>query len=128
MLKEATLLRDLKGDTVQCRVCEHFCVLDPGEWGKCGVRLNQEGKLYLAVYGNAVAAHVDPIEKKPLFHFLPGTEALSIGTYGCNMKCRWCQNWQLSQTRRVPPGEQKESDLMPERDRKSTRLNSSHYS
>ncbi len=115
MLKEATLVRNLKGDTVQCRVCEHFCVLEPGDWGKCGVRVNQEGQLYLAVYGNAVAAHVDPIEKKPLFHFLPGTDALSIGTYGCNMKCRWCQNWQLSQTRRVPPGEQQASDLTPEK-------------
>lgn len=115
MLKQASLMRDLKGDTVQCRVCEHFCVLDPGDWGKCGVRVNQDGALYLAVYGNAVAAHVDPIEKKPLFHFLPGTEALSIGTYGCNMKCQWCQNWELSQTRRVPPGEQKETDLTPER-------------
>ena len=101
MLKEAMLTRQLKNQMVQCRVCEHFCVLKPGEWGKCGVRLNQDGKLHSVVYGVAVAAHVDPIEKKPLFHFLPGAKALSIGTYGCNLRCRWCQNWEISQVRQV---------------------------
>lgn len=101
MVKEATLVRPLKGATVQCRVCEHYCALEPGAWGKCGVRTNRDGQLYLVVYGRAVAAHVDPIEKKPLFHFLPGSDALSIGTYGCNMRCRWCQNWQISQVREV---------------------------
>ncbi len=101
MFKEAELVRTLKDQVVQCRVCEHYCTLHPGEWGKCGVRVNRDGKIYSAVYGNAVAAHVDPIEKKPLFHFLPGSRAFSIGTYGCNMRCRWCQNWQISQVREV---------------------------
>ena len=101
MLKEALLVRHLKNQAVQCRVCEHFCTLKPGEWGTCGVRLNREGTLYSVVYGVAVAAHVDPIEKKPLFHFLPGAKALSIGTYGCNLRCRWCQNWEMSQVRQV---------------------------
>jgi len=101
VFKEAELVRTLKDQTVQCRVCEHYCTLHPGEWGKCGVRVNRDGKIYSAVYGNAVAAHVDPIEKKPLFHFLPGSKAFSIGTYGCNMRCRWCQNWQISQVRQV---------------------------
>ncbi len=99
MLKEAMLTRPLKGDAVQCRVCEHYCALKPGEWGKCGVRLNRDGTVYLAVYGRAVASHVDPIEKKPLFHFLPGTQALSIGTFGCNLSCQWCQNADISQVR-----------------------------
>lgn len=101
MFKEAELVRILKDQAAQCRVCEHYCTLRPGEWGKCGVRVNRDGKIYLAVYGSAVAAHVDPIEKKPLFHFLPGSKAFSIGTYGCNMRCRWCQNWQISQVKRV---------------------------
>ena len=99
MLKEAMLTRPLKGDAVQCRVCEHYCALKPGEWGKCGVRLNRDGTVYLAVYGRAVASHVDPIEKKPLFHFLPGTQALSVGTFGCNLSCQWCQNADISQVR-----------------------------
>ena len=97
MLKEAKLVRPLKNQAVQCRVCEHYCTLHPGDWGKCGVRVNRDGRIYLAVYGSAVAAHVDPIEKKPLFHFLPGSRVFSIGTYGCNLRCAWCQNWQISQ-------------------------------
>lgn len=101
MLKKAELVRSLKEQVAQCRVCEHFCVLSPGQWGRCGVRVNLDGVLYLAVYGDAVAVHIDPIEKKPLFHFLPGSASLSIGTYGCNMRCRWCQNWELSQVREV---------------------------
>ncbi len=101
MLKEAALTRTLKADAVQCRVCEHYCTLGPGDWGKCGIRTYRDGKIYLVLYGQSVAAHVDPIEKKPLFHFLPGSSALSIGTYGCNMRCQWCQNWQISQVREV---------------------------
>lgn len=99
MLKAAKLVRKLKDEVVQCRVCEHYCVLQPEEWGRCGVRVNQAGTLYSQVYAESIATHVDPIEKKPLFHFLPGAKALSIGTYGCNMHCKWCQNWQISQTR-----------------------------
>ena len=99
MLKEAELFRSLKNNVVQCRVCEHYCTLQLDAWGKCGVRVNRDGTLFLAVYGDAVAAHVDPIEKKPLFHVLPGSQALSIGTYGCNLRCRWWQNWQLSQVK-----------------------------
>ena len=89
----------LDNQTVQCRACEHACVLHPGASGICGVRVNRDGVLYLVVYGDAVAAHIDPIEKKPLFHFLPGSDALSIGTFGCNLRCSWCQNWDLSQVR-----------------------------
>jgi pyruvate formate lyase activating enzyme len=99
MLKEAMLVRNTDSETLQCQVCEHSCMLGPGKIGICGVRKNIDGKLYLTVYGDAIATHIDPIEKKPLFHFLPGSDALSIGTYGCNMRCRWCQNWELSQIR-----------------------------
>ena len=101
MLKKAMLVRGIENQTVQCQVCEHACVLRPGAVGVCGVRKNIDGLLYLTVYGDAVAAHIDPIEKKPLYHFLPGSDALSIGTYGCNMRCRWCQNWELSQVRNL---------------------------
>ncbi|MFA5786347.1 MAG: AmmeMemoRadiSam system radical SAM enzyme [Actinomycetota bacterium] len=85
--------------TIRCTACEHWCVLRPGETGKCGVRRNASGELDLLVYGRAAAAHVDPVEKKPLYHFLPGREILSIGTYGCGFRCAFCQNWSLSQTR-----------------------------
>lgn len=112
MFKLAYLSKTLSNNKVQCRVCEHYCTLAPGEWGKCGVRVNREGTLYLSVYGDAVALHIDPIEKKPLYHFLPGSEALSVGTYGCNLRCQWCQNWQLSQVTQVPP--QKSDTVSPQ--------------
>jgi pyruvate formate lyase activating enzyme len=99
MRKEAFLTKPLSGDAVKCQTCEHFCAVKPGEAGKCGVRRNIDGTLYLVVYGEAIAVHVDPVEKKPLFHFKPGGDILSIGTYGCNFRCPFCQNWQMSQTR-----------------------------
>lgn len=99
MRKEAALVKPLSAGTVQCQVCEHFCAIKPGESGKCGVRRNLDGTLYLVVYGEPVAIHVDPIEKKPLFHFNPGGNILSIGTYGCNFRCPFCQNWSMSQMR-----------------------------
>ncbi len=97
MLKEAMLVRPLRDGAVQCRVCEHFCTLRPGQVGRCGVRRNDGGTLYLTVYGDAVALNLDPVEKKPLFHFLPGGQILSLGTYGCNFHCPFCQNWSISQ-------------------------------
>jgi len=99
MRKEADLVKPLSADVAQCQVCEHFCAVRPGEAGKCGVRRNFDGTLYLVVYGEAIAVHVDPIEKKPLFHFMPRGDVLSIGTYGCNFRCPFCQNWQMSQVR-----------------------------
>jgi pyruvate formate lyase activating enzyme len=97
--KEAYLVKQLSDGAVQCQVCEHFCAIKPDGFGKCGVRRNIDGTLYLLVYGEAVAVHVDPIEKKPLFHFVPRGNILSIGTYGCNFRCPFCQNWQMSQAR-----------------------------
>ena len=97
-MNHPTLLsRPLHHDYVQCTACEHWCALAPGAAGKCGVRRNLDGGLQLVVYGTAMAAHVDPIEKKPLYHFLPASEVLSLGTVGCNLTCAWCQNWELSQ-------------------------------
>ncbi len=103
MLKEATLWRPLHKGYVQCTACEHWCALAPGETGKCGVRRNIDGKLQLLVYGQAAAVNIDPVEKKPLFHFLPGRPIFSIGTVGCNFRCQFCQNWDISQVRNVEP-------------------------
>lgn len=97
-LKEASFYRnlDIKG-TVQCQLCPRGCVISPCRRGFCGVRENQGGKLYSLVYAKPVAVHIDPIEKKPLFHFLPSTTAFSIATAGCNLRCKFCQNWEISQ-------------------------------
>jgi len=77
---------------VRCHLCNHHCKIQEGKTGICGVRQNLGGKLYSLVYGKIVAEHIDPIEKKPLFNFLPGSRAYSIGTVGCNFRCRHCQN------------------------------------
>ncbi len=96
-MKESRLYQTLENQRVQCEACAHECRLKTGQKGICGVRQNQDGKLYSLVYGKAIAAHVDPIEKKPLFHFLPGSKAYSVATVGCNMHCRNCQNADISQ-------------------------------
>ncbi len=97
-MKEALFYKTLdKVKKVQCRTCSHFCILDLDERGKCGVRKNVDGKLYSLTYEKAAALGVDPIEKKPLFHFLPGTNSLSLATVGCPFFCKNCQNWELSQ-------------------------------
>lgn len=96
-MKEAILYRKLSQKSVQCRACPNYCVLTPNTRGKCGVRENKNGKLYSLVYGKVAAINIDPIEKKPFFHFLPGTSSLSFGTVGCNLSCKACQNWELSQ-------------------------------
>lgn len=87
-----------------CRLCAHRCVVKPGKRGVCAVRENRKGRLVTLVYGEVVAAHVDPIEKKPLYHFYPGSKALSIATQGCNFRCGFCQNWQISQSPRRKGG------------------------
>ncbi len=96
-MKEALLYKKLSDGKVQCRNCAHFCVISPGKRGICGVRENINGKLYSLNYGKAIACHIDPIEKKPFFHFLPGSQSLSIATVGCNFSCKNCQNWDISQ-------------------------------
>ena len=84
---------------VRCVLCPHDCRIPDGAKGACGVRLNRHGTLYTVAYDRVVARHVEPIEKKPLFHYLPGTPAFSIATAGCNIECKFCQNWQISQFR-----------------------------
>jgi pyruvate formate lyase activating enzyme len=96
-LKEALFYKKLKNKVVQCRLCPQFCVLKDGEIGKCRIRRNIKGKLYSLSYGKPVSINIDPIEKKPLYHFLTGTFTFSIGMAGCNLSCVWCQNWDLSQ-------------------------------
>jgi len=97
MAHPAVLFQVEEGGAVQCFLCSHFCLIAKGKRGFCGVRKNVEGKLQTLVYGDVVAANVDPIEKKPLNHFLPGSKSFSIATVGCNFKCSFCQNWQISQ-------------------------------
>jgi len=99
--------------TVECQACNWYCNIPEGLTGICGVRQNIDGDLQLLVYGRAIAAHVDNIEKKPLFHFMPGTKIFSIGTVGCNFKCSFCQNWDISQTRLKEPNETMGIDLPP---------------
>ena len=96
-MKEAKLYRKIEDQKVQCLTCAHQCVIVLGKRGLCSVRENREGKLVTLVYGKVVALHVDPIEKKPLFHFLPGAPAMSVATVGCNMRCLNCQNADISQ-------------------------------
>lgn len=83
--------------TVQCELCPKACVIRVGQTGECRVRVNVDGELRSVVYGRPCSIHIDPVEKKPLFHFLPGTGILSVATVGCNLHCRNCQNWEISQ-------------------------------
>jgi len=82
---------------IQCQLCPKLCVIEPGQSGECRVRINIDGVLRTVVYGYPCSIHVDPVEKKPLFHFLPSTNILSLATVGCNLHCRNCQNWEISQ-------------------------------
>ncbi|MFC1511664.1 AmmeMemoRadiSam system radical SAM enzyme [Candidatus Latescibacterota bacterium] len=111
-LFEARYYEKLDSGRVQCHVCPTNCVIPAGGRGFCSTRENRGGTLYSLVYGKIAAEHIDPIEKKPFYHVLPGSQAYSIATAGCNMTCKFCQNWQLSQSRpeelharSVSPGE-----------------------
>lgn len=97
--REARYYKKIEGGRVECQLCPHQCRVADKERGICGVRENRGGTYYTLVHSRVCALHIDPIEKKPLFHFLPGTNALSLATPGCNMWCLFCQNWQISQFR-----------------------------
>jgi pyruvate formate lyase activating enzyme len=88
-------------EKIMCMLCQHYCQLGEGQVGVCGVNKNENGELKTLVYGHPSTANVDPVEKKPLYHLLPGTTAFSFGTVGCNFKCPFCQNWQISQEHSV---------------------------
>jgi pyruvate formate lyase activating enzyme len=96
-MHEAMLYEKIAGNRVRCHLCAHRCVISEGKKGVCQVRENRGGVLYTLVYGHTVSQNVDPVEKKPLYHFYPGSLAYSIATPGCNFRCQWCQNWQISQ-------------------------------
>ena len=97
MIKEAMFYEKMDASKVHCYLCPHHCKILPGKFGLCGVRKNIDGALHTYAYGEVIASHVDPIEKKPLYHFLPGSTSYSIATVGCNLRCSFCQNWQISQ-------------------------------
>jgi len=105
-MKEGYLYQKFEEKKVRCLNCNHYCLLGNGNRGVCGVRKNIDGKLFSLTYGKAVAVQIDPIEKKPFFHFLPASYSLSIATVGCNLKCKNCQNWNISQ-------QAKESETIP---------------
>ena len=94
---KAAYYKSLDENNVQCILCPHNCLIKPGETGKCRVRHNVDGILETEVFDNASALALDPVEKKPLYHFYPGTDILSIGSFGCNMTCPFCQNYEISQ-------------------------------
>ena len=96
-MKEAQLYTRLENRQVHCKLCAHSCRIPEGKFGFCGVRQNISGILYTHNYAKLVAANIDPIEKKPLYHFLPGTSTFSIASAGCNFRCGFCQNWEISQ-------------------------------
>ena len=112
VLKEAINYSSLPNGEVDCFLCSHRCHIKDSKRGFCMVRENRGGKLYSLVYGKAIASHLDPIEKKPLFHFLPGSLSYSIATVGCNFRCSFCQNWEISQ--RARQGDIEGEALSPE--------------
>jgi pyruvate formate lyase activating enzyme len=112
-MKEAYLYQKLPDKKTRCLNCAHYCLIDEGKEGICGVRRNIDGKLYSLVFGKCCALNIDPIEKKPFFHFLPGTYSLSFATVGCNFRCRACQNWEISQAPRLT-GEIQGEEITPE--------------
>ena len=101
MHKEAILYEKLPNDKVRCTACARYCELGKGQVGLCGIRGNEDGKLDLYVYGKVIAGHVDPVEKKPVVHYRPGSQVFSIATTGCNWLCKYCQNYDISQRRNV---------------------------
>ena len=98
-LKECMFYKKLDENNVQCNLCPRQCIIAEGKRGNCKTRENQKGKLYSLVYAKPCAIAIDPIEKKPLYHFMPGSSVYSIGTAGCNLHCQFCQNWTTSQAR-----------------------------
>jgi pyruvate formate lyase activating enzyme len=113
-LKRAVLQESIaKTKKIQCKLCNHRCVIENGKFGRCCVRKNIDGVLYSLNYDKVCSANSDPIEKKPLFHFQPGSQSFSIATMGCNFQCDFCQNWQISQAA-VENGQIDGQEISPE--------------
>jgi len=113
-MKEALHYEKLNDKLVRCVLCPRQCVIKPGSLGSCRVRKNIDGKLFSLVYARPCAVHVDPVEKKPFYHLLPGEQAFSIATIGCNFFCEFCQNWQISKAELDAEIIEQESELLPE--------------
>ena len=107
----AKFFEQLDNNKVICKLCPKNCIILNGKTGFCGVRKNIGGKLYSLVYGRPIAMHIDPIEKKPLYHFHPGSEIFSIGTFGCNLSCKFCQNYTISQIKEIDDFESQNKKL-----------------
>ncbi len=114
-MREAMLYKELDNKEVYCFLCNHHCRIKPSEFGRCGMRQNLKGILYTHAYGEVIAANADPIEKKPLYHFLPGTRSFSIATTGCNFQCEFCQNWQISQANKQSERQVRGIEMSPEK-------------
>ncbi|NLH46213.1 MAG: AmmeMemoRadiSam system radical SAM enzyme [Acholeplasmataceae bacterium] len=100
-MKEAILYIKVNENKLQCIACNHRCIIEEGGKGICFVREHLQGKLWSLNYGKTVGLNIDPIEKKPLYHFLPGTRTYSFAAAGCNFRCAWCQNWEIAQSPRL---------------------------
>lgn len=100
-MEEAQFYKKLKNNETQCELCHHFCRIQAEQTGVCGIRKNKKGELYSLNFGLPIAQNIDPIEKKPLFHFQPGSITYSLGTLGCNFRCKNCQNWEISQIKDI---------------------------
>lgn len=105
MPKIALFYKKTTANKIRCSLCSHKCLIPENKTGICGVRQNKGGRLYSLVYGKPISINIDPIEKKPLYHFMPRTTTLSFGTLGCNFRCSWCQNWEISQYTKANPKE-----------------------
>lgn len=97
-MKQAMYFQKFADGRVKCVLCPHSCIIDEGKYGQCRIRKNYNGSLIAEAYAQISAAHIDPIEKKPLYHYFPGSSVFSIGFNGCNLHCRFCQNWSISQS------------------------------
>jgi pyruvate formate lyase activating enzyme len=123
MIKEALFWEKLDENRGQCHLCAHECRIPESKFGICGVRQNIRGVLHTMVYADVIAANIDPIEKKPLYHFLPGSLSYSIATIGCNFKCGFCQNWQISQASIKEGGTVSRHQMTPEQVVESAKKN-----
>lgn len=114
-MKEANFYKPLDKKQVKCGLCNHFCLIGNGKSGLCGARVNREGKLYALAYGHTTGTDVFAIEKKPLYHFYPGSNTYSLGTLGCNLSCANCLNWSISQAKQIERENKHLDFLRPER-------------